>query len=70
MGGHVMHESRLELPQLLLTNIDPHFQQIYAQPFLLVARVSERVCGSGGGLLAGVGPTFVGAASLFLYDRR
>jgi hypothetical protein len=42
-GGFVVYESRLELARLLLADFDPHVQGIYAQPFLLVARVGGRV---------------------------
>jgi hypothetical protein len=43
MGGFVVRESRLELARLLLADFDPKTQQIYAQPFRLVARVGGRV---------------------------
>ena len=42
-GGFVVYESRLELARLLLADFDPQVQQIYAQPFRLVARVGGRV---------------------------
>ena len=42
MGGFVVYESRLELARLL-ADLDPEIQQIYAQPFRLVARVGGRV---------------------------
>jgi hypothetical protein len=42
MGGFVVYESRLELARLLLADFDPQVRGIYAQPFLLVARVSGR----------------------------
>ncbi len=42
-GGFVVYESRLELARLLLADFDPQVRQIYAQPFLLVARVGGRV---------------------------
>src|SRR6266700_7770231 len=42
-GGFVVYESRLELARLLLADFDPQIQQIYAQPFRLVARVGGRV---------------------------
>lgn len=43
MGGFVVYESRLELARLLLADFDPQVQQIYAQPFRLVARPGGRV---------------------------
>ena len=43
MGGFVVHESRLELARLLLADFDPRVRLIYAQPFLLVARVGGRM---------------------------
>jgi hypothetical protein len=43
MGGFVVYESRLELARLLPADFDPHVQQIYTQPFRLVARVGGRV---------------------------
>lgn len=43
MGGFVVYESRLELARLLLADFDPQVRGIYAQPFLMVARVSGRV---------------------------
>lgn len=43
MGGFVVYESRLELARLLLADFDPQVRGIYAQPFLLVARVGGRV---------------------------
>jgi len=43
MGGFVVYESRLELARLLLADFDPKVRGIYAQPFLLVARVGGRV---------------------------
>ncbi len=39
----MVYESRLELARLLLADFDPQIQQIYAQPFRLVARVGGRV---------------------------
>jgi hypothetical protein len=43
MGGFVVYESRLELARLLLADFDPQVRGIYAQPFLLAARVSGLV---------------------------
>lgn len=43
MGGFVVHESRLELARLLLADFDPRVRAIYAQPFLVRARVEGRV---------------------------
>ena len=43
MGGFVVYESRLELARLLLADFDQDVRGIYAQPFLLVARVNGRV---------------------------
>jgi hypothetical protein len=43
-GGHVIYESRLELARLLLADFDLDVAVIAAQPFLLRARVSGRVC--------------------------
>ncbi|HEY3958654.1 MAG TPA: TnsA-like heteromeric transposase endonuclease subunit [Streptosporangiaceae bacterium] len=42
-GGFVIYESRLELARLLLADFDPLVQQIYAQPFRLVACAGGRV---------------------------
>jgi TnsA endonuclease N terminal len=39
----VVYESRLELARLLLADFDPRVEQIYAQPFRLVARIGGRV---------------------------
>src|SRR6266508_3349639 len=43
MGGFVVYESRLELGRLVLADFDQDVRGIYAQPFLLVARVDGRV---------------------------
>lgn len=43
MGGFVVYESRLEMARLLLADFDPQVRRIYAQPFLLVARIDGRV---------------------------
>lgn len=42
-GGHVVHESRLELARLLLADFDPAVQGIFAQPCWLAARIGDRV---------------------------
>ncbi|MFI1486503.1 TnsA-like heteromeric transposase endonuclease subunit [Streptomyces sp. NPDC020747] len=42
-GGHVVHESRLELARLLLADFDPEVRGIFAQPCRLTARVGDRV---------------------------
>lgn len=42
MGGHVVHESQLELARMLLADFDPDVVGIYAQPLRLVATVDGR----------------------------
>ncbi|WP_345579247.1 TnsA-like heteromeric transposase endonuclease subunit [Streptomyces prasinosporus] len=42
-GGHVVHESRLELARLLPADFDPAARGIFAQPCRLAARVGDRV---------------------------
>ena len=41
-GGHVVHESRLELARLLLADFDPAVLGIYAQPCRLEAQVAGK----------------------------
>uniref|UniRef100_A0AAU2VC80 TnsA-like heteromeric transposase endonuclease subunit n=1 Tax=Streptomyces sp. NBC_00003 TaxID=2903608 RepID=A0AAU2VC80_9ACTN len=42
-GGQVIYESRLELARLLLADQAPEVCQIFAQPFLVTARIEGRV---------------------------
>lgn len=43
MRDHVIYESRLELARLLCADFDPVVREIFAQPFLLEARVEGTV---------------------------
>jgi len=43
MQDHVVYESRLELARLLCADFDPVVRLIFAQPFLLEARIEGRV---------------------------
>ncbi|WP_231977259.1 TnsA-like heteromeric transposase endonuclease subunit [Streptomyces sp. 2323.1] len=42
-GGHVVHESRLELDRPLLADFEPEVRGTFAQPCRLAARVRDRV---------------------------
>lgn len=41
-GGHLVHESRLELARLLLADFDAGVVDIYAQPYRLATRIAGR----------------------------
>ena len=46
MRDHVVYESRLELSRLIFADFDKAMHRILAQPFLLKAKVDEKVLGA------------------------